>query len=396
MEADVHLVIADEGRGPFAADANTIKGHSTLSELQGTGRSAGVSFYVLTNALSLTDRGLRSNVFLTAAFRPANGEDGRLLQRTMDLTDEQTAYLQRMPRGEAIVKLGGAPAFLTTFQPLPDTYDHVVYEQARSRTRAILLARARRTVAGLTPTTPEPGTAPAPVTREIALNATCGQAVAGLTPTTPEPESAPAPPPVTPRVALNTHAQSILTDAAAHGIVTTSECFTRCGIHPQAGMRGKKQLLDLSLIEEERITIRRGRGGTAVAIRPTARGYARAGVKRRSTRGGDSVQHEWLVRRLASNIRSAKIDALVGRKACDILISYNETHAALAAFCGITPKQGALIAIEVEVSDPTRTAPKNVASNAEAGVAHTIIASTTPLHCKGAIVIDVFALLEAL
>lgn len=372
----MHLVIADEGRGPFAEEANTIKGHSTLSELQGTGRSADVSFYVLTNALSLTDRGLRSNIFLTAAFRPANGEDARLLQRTLALSDEQTAYLDRMPRGEVVVKLGGSPAFLATFDPLPDTFDANAYERARERTRNILHAKRREPAAR-----EEVTRQPAPVERP---SPSASHAVAA---------------PLLKPIALNTHAAALLKHAAASGVTLTTEAFRDLALHPQAGTRAKKQLLDLALIEEERITIRRGRGGTAVAIRPTKSGYERTGEKRHGTRGGDSIQHEYLVRSLAKCISGARIDALAGSKACDILIPYNEqTHGKVGKLLGIAPRDGEHVAIEVEVSAPERTAPRNISRNTDAGIAHTVIATMTPLRRTppGAVVVDVFELLEAL
>lgn len=379
----MHLVIADEGRGPFAQDANTIKGYSTLSDLQGTGRSAGLSFYVLTNALALTDRGLRSNVFLTAAFRPANGEDAALLQRTLGLTDEQTMYLQAMPRGEAIVKIGGAPAFLAIFDPLPETLDARAYERARERTHATLNAKRRApTTVGLTAAARE-GAYRQPAPAEPSPSASHANAA----------------PLLKPKIALNENAERLLVYCAQHGVVLTTQAFQDLELHPQAGTRAKRQLLDLALIEEERITIRKGRGGTAVAIRPTAPGYERAAIKRHGTRGGDSIQHEYLVRALAKCISGARMDARAGSKACDLLIPYNATHhARLATILGITPTDGSLLAIEVEVSDPHRTAPRNVSRNNEAGVAHTIIATMAPLRRKvaGVISVDVFALMEAL
>lgn len=200
-------------------------------------------------------------------------------------------------------------------------------------------------------------------------------------------------------IALNEHAEVLLTAIAAHGVIQTTEAFRLTNTHPQTGTRDKKQLINLGLIEEERITIRRGRGGTAVALRPTKAGYRRAGVKPHGTRGGDSVQHEWLVQQLARRIPKATIDTRVGRKAVDLLISYNAAHHdQLAAVLQIAPNEGDLIGIEVEVSSPDKTAHSNVEKNAAAGVAYTVIASTAPLRKKpkGAILVDVFEFLEAL
>lgn len=169
------------------------------------------------------------------------------------------------------------------------------------------------------------------------------------------------------------------------------------GTHPQTGTRDKKHLLDLSLIEEERITIRRGRGGTAVAIRPTRAGHERAKTKPHGTRGGDSIQHEYLVRAIANKITGAKIDVTVGTKAVDILIAY-DNHGKLARVIGTTPPEGALIAIEVEVSSPDKTAPHNIECNRAVGISDTITATMAPLRRTphSALVMDVFDLLEAL
>jgi hypothetical protein len=200
------------------------------------------------------------------------------------------------------------------------------------------------------------------------------------------------------KVALNEHAETLLTVVAEHGVITTTEAFRLTNTHPQTGTRDKKQLRDLGLIEEERITIRRGRGGTAVAVRATAAGYARAGVKPRGTRGGDSIQHEWLVRQLATRVPKATIDTRVGTKAVDLLIPYNVEHRHLANFLRITPTEGELIGIEVEVSTPAKTAHANAEKNIAAGVAYTVIATMTPLQRtpKSALAVDVFELLEAL
>lgn len=81
------------------------------------------------------------------------------------------------------------------------------------------------------------------------------------------------------------------------------------------------------------------------------------------------------------------------------MIPYNAVdHAHLAAILGITPADGTLVVIEIEVSDPDRTAMRNLSRNGAAGIAHTIIATMSPLRRKtpGTIVVDVFPLLEAL
>lgn len=325
---------------------------------------------VLTATTYDIPRIVRANIATHIVMNLSDATAARDIAQTIGVKNHHD--LLRIRRGECILKTPEWPhAIRATFDPLtidknipPQTWRSAL---ARTNSQARTAAAREESSGQPAPAQPSPSAA-----------------------------HASAAPLVNTEIALNEHAQALLAHAARAGIVLTTEAFRDLQLHPQTGTRAKKQLLDLEFVEEERITIRRGRGSTAVAIRPTAAGYTRVKVKRHATRGGDSLQHHWLVHALAQKISGARIDATVGKKACDLLLSFNGAHAKLAAFCSIAPAQGELVAIEVEVSDPRRTAPKNIARNAEAGVAHTIIASMTPLHCKGAVVIDVFELLEAL
>jgi len=319
---------------------------------------------------------IKSSLYLQIAMNLTDAAEANDIARTFGMTSAQRDYLDtKLTRGTCIAKLGDRwkHPFLAHVAPLviPKTIDPTQWRDALTRTNALArTAAAREAVPQPAPAKPSPS---------------ASHAVAA--------------PLIKPQIALNTHAETLLKLAAQEGVIPTTEAFRHLDIHPQAGTRAKKQLLDLALIEEERITIRRGRGGTAVAIRPTACGYERAGIKSHGTRGGDSIQHEYLVRSLAKRITGARIDARAGTKACDLLIPYNAaTHQQLATLIGITPRDGEHIAIEVEVSDPDRTATRNISRNTEAGIAHTIIATMTPLRRKilGVVVMDVFALMEAL
>lgn len=357
------LIAFDESLLLFRGEGGTsrISGNN-VAELIGLTREFGTGWALTANAAHLLDPAILANMFGIIALNASSNHEADLVTRLAGLTKDQAEYYRlRLTRGQAIVRLG-------------DRYRHPI------------LATADPWPHDKTITPSEWATATARITALL-----------------PPPRPAPAPPPTSmppaPQVALNAHAASLLTHASTQGVVLTTEAFRDLVLHPQAGMRAKRQLLALAFIEEERIVVHRRRGGTAVAIRPTASGYARAGIKRRGTRGGDSVQHEYLVRTLAARIPGARIDALVGTKACDLLIPYQTGHhERLATILGITPGEGALIAIEVEVSDPHRTAPSNIARNKDAGIAHTIIATMTPWRRipPGVVVMDVFALLEAL
>lgn len=320
---------------------------------------------------------VRANIGTHVVMNLSDGGDARELARTIGIKSEQE-LTGALRMGECLIKVPDWPHVIRArFDPLTvdKTVPQSTWQAAIARTNSLGRTAAARTGVAGQPTAPQTS----------APSSSASHANAG--------------PLLTTQVALNTYADALLKYVAKHGVVLTTDAYRDLDLHPQAGTRAEKQLLDLALIEEERITIRRGRGGTAVAIRPTAAGYGRAGIKRHGTRGGDSIQHEYLVRTLAARITNARIEARAGTKACDVLIPYNEdTHGTIAKLLGITPIEGGIIAIEVEVSDPQRSAPRNIARNDDAGIAHTIIATMTPLRRTppGAIVVDIFALLEAL
>jgi hypothetical protein len=376
MEATMHVVIVDEGRDAFAEHANTIKGRSLLSDLQGMGRGMDISFFVATNALRLTDEGLRSNVFFTAAFRPANGDDATTLKRALALTDAQTAYLSAMPRGEVVVKLAGQPPMLATFDPLPSAVDPNAYEQARERTREFLAqtAAAKEGMTGQRPALPAPPRlVPAAGHPEVSLNT---------------------------RIALNTNEEKLLRFIGEHRVVLTTECE----LHPQLLIRAKKKLLTLGLVTEAKITARQGRGGQANALALTAEGCQWLRLLPGGA-GSGGLQHQYLVRKLIETIPGAEREVSLAGKRIDVIFTYTDRHAWLTTINPtIALNTGDHVAIEVEVSDPTKTAPINVVKNAAAGVRLTLIAvlpgarertsaALAPL-AHHAIVINVFDLLR--
>jgi hypothetical protein len=382
-----HLIQMDEGLLSWNRNANTkIEGVPLLSYLQSMIREFGIGMLISTTSVHLLDPLLRSNTFLRIALNVTDHLESSEIARSFGLTDRQREYFQRgMTRGQCIIKFGDewTRPILATYPRNTDSkmVSLAAWEAAKRRTHALI------------PPSPPP----------LIITAAAREGMTGQPATaapSPSASHAIAAPLLNNKIALTAHAEALLTHTARAGVVLTTEAFRDLALHPQAGTRAKKQLRDLALIEEERITIRRGRGGTAVAIRPTRSGYDRANIKRHGTRGGDSIQHEYLVRALAKRISGARIDARAGTKACDVLVPYNkDNHGKIAKILGITPTDGALIAIEVEVSDPTRTATRNMSRNGDAGIDHTIIATMTPLLRKkiaGAIVVDVFALLEAL
>lgn len=348
-----HLVAVDEGVLSFRHRADTISGRASLSSLQGMGREMGISFYVSTNALRLTDESLRSNVYLTAAFRPANGDDANHLKRALSLNDAQTEYVSAMPRGEVVLKIGRiAHPVLAVFDPLPKITDDQAYLRTQERTREFLArtAAAKEGVTGQRPALPAPPRLlPAAGHPELSLNT---------------------------RIALNTNEEKLLRFIGEHRVVLTTEC----DLHPQLLIRAKKKLLTLALITQAKITARQGRGGQANALALTAAGCQWLRLPPGGA-GGGGLQHQYLVRKLIEAIPGAEREVSLAGKRVDVLFTYTNEHAWIATISPtIALNTGDHVAIEVEVSDPAKTAPCNVEKNTAAGVRLTLIAVLPGAH----------------
>lgn len=80
------------------------------------------------------------------------------------------------------------------------------------------------------------------------------------------------------------------------------------------------------------------------------------------------------MRKLIEAIPGAQREVSLDGKRVDVLFRYAEEHAWIATVTGIASNVGDCVAIEVEVSDPAKTAPSNVEKNTAAGVRHTLIA----------------------
>jgi hypothetical protein len=124
----------------------------------------------------------------------------------------------------------------------------------------------------------------------------------------------------------------------------------------------------------------------------------------KSTKGGDSVFHEFCVQHLSRLIPRSSIETL----GADLVLPFDgEVHAQLhraletLSATTIALNGGDLLALEIECSRPEITAPRNVTR--DVGFALTVIAtlpnsvpSVQHLHTDHVIVIDVLRLLDAL
>ena len=197
-------------------------------------------------------------------------------------------------------------------------------------------------------------------------------------PASPRPSPAAEIPPN--KIALNTNDEKLLRFIGERKVVLTTECVG----HPQSIARSKQRLLTLGLIHDERITVRAGRGGQGMALALTRAGYEWLGIAPGGAgRGG--LQHQYLVTRIAREITGSHVEFTLRDKRIDLVFALREEHrdllnATIKASTTFTTEplefaEHASIAIEVEVTDPVKTAPVNAVKNADVHIELTIIAT---------------------
>ncbi len=199
---------------------------------------------------------------------------------------------------------------------------------------------------------------------------------------------------------------------SAERIRTTTQTYDKANVSRQPGNNACAKLERLSLLTATSILVRAGRGGNAVVLEPTAAAFELLGRPRPAfTKGGDSAQHRWLIQELAAHCPDAAVEFTLGGKGMDIFFRYDpHKHEPIVFYIEEKLPAGALIAIEVEVSDPVTTGTNNVTKNAAVGITHTIVA-VLPRHLRSTrtglakrlpdlhgayTVVDVFGLIEEL
>lgn len=270
------------------------------------------------------------------------------------LNPTQTEYLARMPMGECLVRLNDYPDVIhAKFDPI--TAENYVPPQAWK-------AAAERH----NPQQTEPPT----------LQATPATPMPVLLPSNaPRPESTHRP-----VMALNKHEDALLS-VVCDGITPSTPAYKRAGLSLADGDGAAKRLEQKGLIQRKRIVIHAGRGGHGIGLAATPSGYTRAGKERPvKTRGGDSVQHQYLVQELHRALPGSTVEGMVGTKPVDLLLPHNTERQSdqrlvtyLKSKTTVALNTGSLLALEVETSDPAKTAPNNVVKNHDAGIALTLV-----------------------
>ena len=294
------------------------------------------------------------------------------ISRTFGLNQEQKKYLEKqITKGEAILKFsdGCKEPILLTFPPLPYGKDvsPEQYHEAKQRIlKCVPEQQVPLEIQGPSTTMPvETDTAPQ-------LN-----------------ESQP------PKIQLNDQ-EKMLLNCIATTLQPATAHYKKLKLHAATGNKFKKHLLTLQLIAEHTILVRSGKGSSANVLFPTENAFNYLGLKKsKGTKGGDSPQHQYLVRSLADLIPDSQLEFKLGQKSMDLFLCLTRAkHQALveaiksSIIFYIADKDNGhqeifymetkgpasnYVAIEIECSNPEKTGPANIQKNAEAGIALTIL-----------------------
>lgn len=315
-----------------------------------------MSFLVTSNALRLTDDGLRSNTYLTIATRPADGRDALELQRALSLNDQQTAYLTSMPRGEVMLRLPRVPhPILAVFDPITIAHNTTAYNTAIATTNEYLQSLRVQ---------PTPALPPASAPEKEAL-------------------------------ALNTRQRNILQYIGTRGITTTLDVHTALKLKPEQARRAIRPLLNLGLVQQHDIRVHARRGSAATALTITNTAYQLLNM-RRPQLGRGGAQHQWLVRQLRDVIPEVAIELAHA----DLTFLFDaQKHAnvqtALNTLCNLSLNTGDVVAIEVDLL-PSKTSRANLARNTGTTILAVLPEQLTTARQLSHNSVDVFAFLDHL
>jgi hypothetical protein len=379
------VLLIDESYELLSEAQNGIRSIETLPRLKQLAREFGIAVLTTTVTLRGMSELAQASTHFYLALPPNNHEDARALIRAIGLTTEQgDVFLHALQCGEGLLRIGSWPEIIHLQIPPNTEHKHATPEDiTAARTRTNQHARS--------------ASPPSPSSSVESFTAAAREGIASTEQPTPSHESAPAssPParvaPVvdtahnadartlshnTERVPLPAHAEALLRDAADHPLTLTTASYDRLGIHWMQGDRAKQLNLKLGFLEAHKVTTGSGRGRSGSALRLTPAGWQWLDRKPpKGMRGGGSVQHEFLVRQLASRLAHSTIETL----GADLVLPYNTAdHARLITALetlgerAISLNNGDLLALEVECSMPERTAPRNITR--DASFALTIIA----------------------
>jgi hypothetical protein len=416
------VIVIDEGYELLSDHQDGIRSVETLPRLKQLAREFGIGVLTTTVTLRGTSDLAQASTHFLLALPPNNQDDASALVRMLGLDRAAAEHFRhRLHMGNALLRIGTWPDVIH-LQVAPNTErKHPTPDDiAAARTRTNQLAPSIRTAAAReedestgwqppahTPTATASRDQPpreATSTPAIPVSSSAQQ----RTPNTSHNTLRPTP---RQRIALNKHATVLLHDIGDYPYSLCSQAYRRCELLLAQGDRARGQGERLGLLCATRVTCGRGRGKTGVSLSLTAQGWEWLGrTPTKGLRGGSSVQHSFCVFELHRRIPGSLVEEYLGAKAVDLAIPFNadrheRLYRAISALTGNTPRlqDGDIIALEVEISSPARSAMRNAHKDAAAGVALTVLAVddrqperlalTLP---SNATVLDVYALLDAL
>ncbi len=369
------LLINDEAYDLYPREQRGITTDPLLGEKQ-RWREYGIASVTSTTSYRTLHPLSTASMGWLLALVPGNAEEAHAISRSLDLNADQTRAFMRLGTGEGLLRTNDVPyPTHITLTPFPTTksISPSVLRAARDRVAALArrhqpehtkLLAAREGNEG--PGWPTPSPTPAP---SSAPPARVAPAVEELPHNTGVPSN-------TKRDALplNDRERKILTYIAQRGVLLVTELHAELHLHAMQESRTRKNLRALGFLDEHRIIVRSGRGGTAIALTATDKAYELLhAAKPHLGKGG--AQHRFFLRELRDHL-----GATLEVHGSDAVITYNtEKHAALQRALGIALNNGDTIAFEVECSKPARTAPRNVERDKH--FAYTVIA-TLPEHVE--------------
>lgn len=149
---------------------------------------------------------------------------------------------------------------------------------------------------------------------------------------------------------------------------------------PHSGMlvgKARKNAERLGYLTAEDIPVGRGRGKTGTALQATPATYNLLKITPKyATLGGDGPLHAWIVSILARHLPGSIVDQTFNGTSADIILRVTNDHEAFIALLDrhahhllqepMMITAGMLLAIEVESSQPTKTAKNNLKNHAGA------------------------------
>lgn len=345
-------------------------------------REFGIACLLTANTYRALPEAIKANTGTKIVMSLADAAEHHAVADTLGLTKEQREYLgTKLLRGQCIIKTSEAwqLPILATFPAIQHdkTITTTEHEQAAARTlqqvRTLreLTAAAKEGITGQPTPALAPSSSPLPTNAAAAINTQ------------------------KPKIALNTNEERLLRFVAEQKVALTTDV----PLHPEQVRRAKAKLHALGLLREERIISRSGRGSSSVALAPTTAGYERLG-RHPGGAGRGGLQHQYLALRLHRLLPEAHLEYTIGTKRVDLFLTYNPQDPRHQRLLQRIPRArcnaGDGIAIEIESSDPRKTAAKNITENQAAGITITITA-TLPKHLNTLPnVVDIFTLLKAL